>query len=87
MSGEARLRSILYQLLRNSRLVFANDPEPYHMVGGVIHIHGKIRGIAFQTAIIPKEGVYFIPLKDAVRKALKIELNDRVTVEFDLGKE
>ena len=33
LSGEARLRSILYQLLRNSRLVFANDPEPYHMDG------------------------------------------------------
>jgi hypothetical protein len=49
--------------------------------------HGKIKGITFQTAIIPKEGVYFIPLKDAVRKALKIELDDRVTVEFDLGKE
>jgi len=54
---------------------------------GVIHIHGKIEGITFQTAIIPKEGVYFIPLKDAVRKALKIELDDRVTVKFDLGKE
>ncbi len=54
---------------------------------GVIQIHGKIKKVPLQTAIIPKDGVYFIPLKDAVRKDLEIEVDDRVTVEFDLGKE
>ena len=53
---------------------------------GVIQIHGKIREVPLQTAIIPKDGVYFIPLKDAVRKDLEIEVGDRVTVEFNLGK-
>jgi hypothetical protein len=54
---------------------------------GVIHIHGKIKGVTFQTAVIPKEGVYYIPLKDAVRKALDIQLDDKITIEFSLGKE
>jgi hypothetical protein len=54
---------------------------------GVIHIHGKIKGVTLQTAIIPKEGVYYIPLKDAVRKALDIQLDDKITIEFSLGKE
>jgi len=54
---------------------------------GVIHIHGIIKEVTFQTAIIPKEGVYYIPLKDAVRKALDIRLDDKVTIEFSLGKE
>ncbi len=53
---------------------------------GVIQIHGKIKEVPLQTAIIPKDGVYFIPLKDAVRKDLEIEVDDRVTVEFNLGK-
>lgn len=53
---------------------------------GVIQIHGKIKEVPLQTAIIPKDGVYFIPLKDAVRKDLEIEVGDRVTVEFNLGK-
>jgi hypothetical protein len=54
---------------------------------GVIHIHGKIKNMAFQTAIIPKDGVYFIPLKDLVRKALDIQLDDKISIEFSLGKE
>jgi len=54
---------------------------------GVIHIHGIIKGVTFQTAIIPKEGMYYIPLKDAVRKALDIQLDDKLTIEFSLGKE
>lgn len=53
---------------------------------GVIQIHGKIKEVPLQTAIIPKDGVYFIPIKDAVRKDLEIEVGDRVTVEFNLGK-
>jgi hypothetical protein len=43
--------------------------------------------MAFQTAIIPKDGVYFIPLKDLVRKALDIQLDDKISIEFSLGKE
>ena len=54
---------------------------------GVIHIRGKIKEVSFQTAIIPKNGVYFIPLKDAVRKSLGIQLDDNITIEFDLGKQ
>ena len=54
---------------------------------GVIHIHGIIKGVTFQTAIIPKDGMYYIPLKDAVRKALDIQLDDKLTIEFSLGKE
>jgi len=53
---------------------------------GVIHIHGEIKKSAFDTAIIPKDGTYYIPIKDAIRKKLKLELEDRVTIHFNLGK-
>ena len=53
---------------------------------GVIHIHGEIKKSAFDTAMIPKDGTYFIPIKDAIRKKLKLELEDRVTIHFNLGK-
>lgn len=53
---------------------------------GVIYIHGRVKGHDFQTAIIPKDGAYLIPLKDSVRKASDIQLDDKVQIEFNLGK-
>ena len=53
---------------------------------GVIHVHGLVDGVEFQSAVIPKDGRYFVPMKDSVRKALKLEVGDAVTIQFNLGK-
>lgn len=53
---------------------------------GVIHIHGQINKVDFNTAIIPKDGTYFVPIKDSIRKKLKLEIGDLVRFQFNLGK-
>ena len=59
----------------------------FHTYGwGVTHIHGVIGKTEFMTAMIPKDGCYRIPIKDAVRKSEDIEVGDKVTIKFNLGK-
>ena len=53
---------------------------------GVIPVHGKVGKTEFTTALIPKDGQYLIPIKDAVRKGEKIEIGDLVTVNLNLGR-
>lgn len=49
---------------------------------GMIPIEGRVGRTAFKTALWPKNGSYVIPLKDAVRTAEQIELDDVITVEM-----
>ncbi|MBL8146004.1 MAG: DUF1905 domain-containing protein [Anaerolineae bacterium] len=51
---------------------------------GVIPVDVTIGKTAFYTALIPKDGRYLVPLKDAVRKAEKLDEGDRVAVQFDV---
>lgn len=53
---------------------------------GVIPIHGIVGDSKFTTSLIPKEGCYFIPIKDSVRKTEDILIGQRVCVDFNLGK-
>jgi len=53
---------------------------------GVTHIHGIVGKTEFMTAMIPKEGCYRIPIKDAVRKVEDVEVGDVITIKFNLGK-
>ena len=53
---------------------------------GVIPIHGEIGNTTFTTSLIPKDGCYLIPIKDAVRKAENLERYQEVEVRFNLGK-
>jgi hypothetical protein len=53
---------------------------------GVLHIHGIIGETEFQTALIPKAGIYYIPVKDAVRNSEVLQLDDLIEIQFNLGK-
>lgn len=53
---------------------------------GVVYIHGSISKVEFQTSLIPKDSCYYIPIKDAIRKKLDLQLDDKITVNFSLGK-
>ena len=52
---------------------------------GVIPVLGKIGKTDFSTALIPKDGVYYLPIKNAVRFAEKLEVGSEVTVSIRLG--
>ncbi len=47
---------------------------------GMVPVTGRIGGTDFTTSLWPRDGGYVVPLKDAVRRAEGIELDDVVTV-------
>ena len=53
---------------------------------GVIPVTAQIGKTEFTTAIIPKDGQYLFPLKDSVRKRENLEIDSKVSIQFNLGK-
>ncbi|MGF7169728.1 hypothetical protein FHS91_001397 [Sphingobium xanthum] len=49
---------------------------------GMIPVEAVIGEAAFQTSLFPKDGTYYLPLRDAVRLKADIAIGDRVTVEM-----
>ena len=47
---------------------------------GMIPVAGRVGDATFTTALWPRDGGYVVPLKDAVRRAVGIDLDDVVTV-------
>ncbi len=52
---------------------------------GIIPVKVRIGGTQWKTSLFPKDGGYFVPIKDGVRKAEKLEEGDRVTLRLDVG--
>ncbi|HYC06746.1 MAG TPA: DUF1905 domain-containing protein [Candidatus Binatia bacterium] len=52
---------------------------------GCISVQGRIGETEFTTALIPKNGVYLVPLKDAVRRPTEISEGDEVEVHLTVG--
>jgi hypothetical protein len=50
---------------------------------GVLHAMVTIKDQTFKTALFPKQGLYLVPLKNAIRLPLAIELGSKVKVELD----
>ena len=51
---------------------------------GMIPVEGKIGNTSFTTSLWAKNGTYAVPLKDAIRKAEGISIDDMVSVELAL---
>ncbi len=51
---------------------------------GVIPVTVRIGKTEFSTSLFPKDGLYLVPIKVAVRKAEKLEEGDTVTVQLDV---
>ncbi|WP_298748036.1 DUF1905 domain-containing protein [uncultured Serinicoccus sp.] len=47
---------------------------------GMVPVSGRVGGTDFTTSLWPRQGAFWVPLKDAVRRAEGIELGDTVTV-------
>ncbi len=54
---------------------------------GQVPVLVRVGDVEFRTALFPKDGRYLVPLKDVVRKAAGIELDDVVTVGLNVGRE
>jgi hypothetical protein len=53
---------------------------------GQVPVTVRIRDTEFSTALFPKEGCYLLPVKDAVRKAAGITVDDTVSVALHVGR-
>ena len=53
---------------------------------GQVPVVVRIGGTEFFTALFPKDGRYLVPLKDAVRKAEDIELDQVLDVQLNVGR-
>ena len=51
---------------------------------GVIPVHVRIGKTEFTTSLFPKDGLYLVPLKVAVRKAENLDEGDEVTVRLEI---
>ncbi len=51
---------------------------------GVIPVHARIGGTQWQTSLFPKDGLYLVPLKDAIRKAEGLAEGEVVTIWLEI---
>jgi hypothetical protein len=52
---------------------------------GVIPVVGKIGKTEFTTSLFPKDGLYYLPIKNQVRFAEEIQVGFEVSVQINLG--
>ena len=51
---------------------------------GVIPVSVRIGETTWTTSLFPRKGSYLVPIKDAVRKAEELELDDVIDVELSI---
>ena len=61
----------------------AKGLEYWGQVPVVVNIHG----IEFGTALFPKDGRYLVPLRDSVRKAAAIDVDQVLAVGLNVGRQ
>jgi len=53
---------------------------------GQVPVLADINDVEFRTALFPKDGLYLLPLKVAVRKAAGVEMGQVLAVALDVGR-
>jgi hypothetical protein len=53
---------------------------------GVIPVNVRIGETNFKTSLFPKDGLYLVPIKDSVRKAEDLDIDDEVTIQLEVGR-
>lgn len=51
---------------------------------GVIPVHAQIGNTTWTTSLFPKDGLYLVPLKDAIRKAEKLAEGNDVAIRLEI---
>ena len=52
---------------------------------GVIPVEGRIGKTEFTTSLIPRDGVYLVPIKNIVRLPEKLALGDQIEISLRFG--
>ncbi|MFW5469613.1 DUF1905 domain-containing protein [Knoellia sp. CPCC 206435] len=52
---------------------------------GMVPVSLRLGGTSWTTSLWPKDGGYVVPLKDAVRRAERVELGDLVTLTVQIS--
>jgi hypothetical protein len=53
---------------------------------GVIPVQVRIGDTEWKTSLFPKNDRYLVPIKDSVRKAEDLDLDDEVTIRLEVRK-
>lgn len=53
---------------------------------GQVPVVAQIDGVDFTTGLFPRDGRYLLPVKDAVRKPLGLQLGEVLRVELSVGR-
>ena len=53
---------------------------------GVIPVTGVVGQTEFTTSLIPKDGIYLLPIKNVVRLGEGLEVDQEVNIKLKLGK-
>jgi hypothetical protein len=53
--------------------------------GVIAPVIGKIGKTEFSTALIPKDGLYYLPIKNAVRFAEELKVGSEVSLSISIG--
>jgi hypothetical protein len=70
------------------------DEESHHLQAvstvvtygwGMIPVRARIGATEWQTSLFPKDGLYVVPVKDAVRRAEGLDEGDTVTVRLTVA--
>jgi hypothetical protein len=51
---------------------------------GMVPVEAKVGGVAFKTALYPKDETYLLPLKVAVRRKTNITAGDLIAVDMTI---
>lgn len=54
---------------------------------GVVPVRARIGDTDFTTSMFPREDTWFLPVKDAVRRAEQVGLGDVVDVRLHVGRD
>ena len=54
---------------------------------GVVPVRARIGTTDFTTSMFPREDTWFLPVKDAVRRAEQVALGDVVAVRLHVGRD
>jgi hypothetical protein len=52
---------------------------------GCIPVHVTLGETRWYTALFPKDGLYLVPMKAAIRKAERVDEGDTVTLRVEVG--
>lgn len=53
---------------------------------GVIPVTARIGGTEWNTSLFPKDGRYLVPIRNSVRKAEGLDLDDEVMLQLEIRK-